>query len=66
MSRATIEKRYDDFFGEGYWEREYKKHIVEFAVQERAETLKEVIGILIKEGILSGESTVLAKLKELE
>ena len=28
-----IENKYDIFFGKGYWEKEYKKHIVEFAKQ---------------------------------
>jgi hypothetical protein len=30
---AKIEKFYDDFFGTGYWEEQYKPHIVEFARQ---------------------------------
>jgi hypothetical protein len=28
-----INKHYDEFFGEGIWEAEYKKHIVEFTRQ---------------------------------
>ena len=31
--KEKIEKQYDDFFGEGFWEKEYKKQIVEFAIQ---------------------------------
>lgn len=29
----VISKKYDEFFGKGYWERDYKKHIVLFAKQ---------------------------------
>ena len=28
-----LEKKYDDFFGNGYWEKQYKKHIIEFTKQ---------------------------------
>lgn len=33
MTREQIELKYDEFFGKGYWEEQYKKHIVEFAFQ---------------------------------
>ena len=33
MNRKQIEDKYDEFFGTGYWEVQYKKHIVEFAFQ---------------------------------
>lgn len=33
MDRKQIEGKYDEFFGTGYWEVQYKQHIVEFAFQ---------------------------------
>lgn len=33
MTRAEIQARYDEFFGTGLWERDYKPHIVIFAEQ---------------------------------
>lgn len=33
MKREQIEEKYDEFFGTGYWEVQYKKHIVEFVFQ---------------------------------
>ncbi|RYZ63045.1 MAG: hypothetical protein EOO14_00415 [Chitinophagaceae bacterium] len=33
MKREQIEEKYDEFFGTGYWEVQYKRHIVEFAFQ---------------------------------
>lgn len=33
MTRAEIKAKYDEFFGTGLWERDYKSHIVIFAEQ---------------------------------
>ena len=33
MIRKEIERKYDEFFGTGLWERDYKPHIVIFAEQ---------------------------------
>lgn len=33
MTREEVEQKYDVFFGTGYWEKDYKKHIVEFTFQ---------------------------------
>lgn len=33
MTPEEIEQKYDIFFGTGYWEEQYKKHIVMFAKQ---------------------------------
>ena len=33
MKRWEIKSKYDEFFGTGFWEKEYKEHIVIFAEQ---------------------------------
>lgn len=33
MTRKEIDRRYDEFFGDGLWERDYKPHITVFAEQ---------------------------------
>ena len=35
-----VEKLYDEFFGAGYWEKQYKQHIVIFAKKCIAEAQK--------------------------
>ena len=39
--REEAEKKYDEFFGTGYWEEQYKKHIVEFTKQFAQEKLND-------------------------
>ena len=31
--KELIESKYDEFFGNGYWEKQYKQQIVIFAMQ---------------------------------
>lgn len=43
MSKAKeLDKFYDLFFGDGYWEKQYKMHINEFAKQWGNKTLEDV------------------------
>lgn len=44
--REEAEKKYDEFFGTGYWEEQYKKHIVEFTKQFAEEYQERINGLV--------------------
>lgn len=50
-NEEMISKRYDEFFGNGYWEEQYKKHIVLFArgCVEAAVPSPQPLGIDVEE-----------------